>query len=125
MKKTLPITFFLLVILLPTKAKAQQIAFNEAFVHQDTRKKQKTSDEEPAIIVYPNPAKEYIVVKSKDPEREIKTVKFYTILGTLVNQFHINDQEKEIKLQNMKKGKYLLEYTMKDNTQQVIQIIKQ
>ncbi len=77
------------------------------------------------LIAYPNPAKDYIIVKSKDASLKIKSVAFYTILGMQVSEVNVNMNSGEIRLDRLKPGKYLMRYTLSDNTQKVTQIIKQ
>lgn len=77
------------------------------------------------ILAYPNPAKDFIIVKSKDASLKIKSVSFYTILGMQVSEVNVNMNSGEIRLDRLKPGKYLMRYTLSDNTQKVTQIIKQ
>ncbi len=77
------------------------------------------------LIAYPNPAKDFILLKAKDSSLKIKTVTFYSILGMQVAQFTINSNAAEIDLDRFRPGKYLIRYTLSDNTQKVTQIIKQ
>lgn len=77
------------------------------------------------IVAYPNPARDYIIVKSKDASLKIKSVAFYTILGMQVSEVNVNMSSGEIRLDKLKPGKYLMRYTLSDNTQKVTQIIKQ
>lgn len=77
------------------------------------------------LIIYPNPVKDYIIVKSKNPSVKVKSVVFYSILGMQVADYHINNVSSEIRLDRLQSGKYLLKYTLSDNTQKVLQIIKQ
>lgn len=77
------------------------------------------------LVVYPNPAKDFIIVKSKDSDLKIKSVTFYSILGMQVAEYAVNMYSGEIRLDKLKPGKYLMRYTMSDNTQKVTQIVKQ
>ncbi len=77
------------------------------------------------LVAYPNPAKDYIIVKSKDASLKIKSVAFYSILGMQVAEVNVNMNSGEIRLDKLKPGKYLMKYTLSDNTQKVTQIIKQ
>lgn len=77
------------------------------------------------MVAYPNPAKDFIIVKSKDSGLKIKSVTFYSILGMEVAQFAVNMNSGEIRLDKLRPGKYLMKYTMSDNTQKVTQIVKQ
>ena len=77
------------------------------------------------LVAYPNPAKDFIIVKSKDAGLKIKSVAFYSILGMQVAEVGVNMNSGEIRLDRLRPGKYLMKYTLSDNTQQVTQIIKQ
>ncbi|WP_251833888.1 MULTISPECIES: T9SS type A sorting domain-containing protein [Kaistella] len=77
------------------------------------------------MVAYPNPARDFIVVKSKDPLLKIKSVTFYSILGMQVAEYAVNMNSGEIRLDRLKPGKYLMRYIMSDNTQKVTQIVKQ
>ena len=77
------------------------------------------------LVAYPNPAKDFIIVKSKDSDLKIKSVTFYSILGMQVAEYAVNMNSGEIRLDKLKPGKYLMRYTMSDNTQKVTQIVKQ
>ncbi len=77
------------------------------------------------IVAYPNPAKDFIVVKSKDPSLKIKSVTFFSILGMQVAEYTVNMNSGEIRLDKLRPGKYLMRYTLSDNTQQITQIVKQ
>ncbi len=84
---------------------------------------QKTDDG--VLVAYPNPARDFIVIKSKDSNLKIKSVTFYSILGTQVAEYAVNRNSGEIRLDRLRPGKYLMRYTMSDNTQKVTQFIKQ
>lgn len=77
------------------------------------------------LIAFPNPAKDFIIVKSKDSNLKIKSVTFYSILGVQVAEYVVNMNSGEIRLDKLRPGKYLMRYTLSDNTQKVTQIIKQ
>ena len=77
------------------------------------------------MVAYPNPAKDFIIVKSKDASLKIKSVTFYSILGMEVAQYAVNMNSGEIRLDRLRPGKYLMKYTLSDNTQKVTQIVKQ
>lgn len=77
------------------------------------------------LVAYPNPAKDFIIIKSKDSAQKIKSVTFYSILGIEVATYNINMTSGEIRLDRLKPGKYLMRYIMSDNSQKVTQIIKQ
>ena len=50
---------------------------------------------------------------------------FYSILGMEVAQYAVNMNSGEIRLDRLRPGKYLMKYTLSDNTQKVTQIVKQ
>lgn len=77
------------------------------------------------IIAYPNPARDFIVIKSKDLSLKIKSVTFYSILGMQVAEYQVNKNADEIRLDKLRPGKYLMRYVLSDNTQKVTQIVKQ
>lgn len=77
------------------------------------------------VVAYPNPAKDFIIVKSKDTSLKIKTVTFYSILGMQLAEYAVNMNSGEIRLDKLKPGKYLMRYTLSDNTQKITQIVKQ
>lgn len=77
------------------------------------------------MVVSPNPARDFIVIKTKDANIKIKYVSFYSILGVQVAEYPVNMNSAEIRLDRLKPGKYLMRYILDDNTQRVTQIIKQ
>lgn len=77
------------------------------------------------LMAFPNPAKDFIIVKSKDSNLKVKSVTFYSILGMQVAEYVVNMNSGEIRLDKLRPGKYLMKYTLSDNTQKVTQIIKQ
>ncbi|MBB4806153.1 hypothetical protein HNP38_001425 [Chryseobacterium defluvii] len=77
------------------------------------------------LVAYPNPAKDFLVVKAKDSSLKIKNVIFYSILGTQVANYAVNKNSGEINIEKLKPGKYLIRYILSDNTQKVTQIVKQ
>ena len=77
------------------------------------------------LVAYPNPARDFIIVKSKDAAVKIKSVTFYSILGMQVAEYQINKNSEEIRLDKLRPGKYLMRYVLSDNTQKVTQIVKQ
>lgn len=81
--------------------------------------------EDPVLVAYPNPARDFIMVKSKDASLRIKSVTFYSILGMQVAEYQINKNSEEIRLDKLRPGKYLMRYVLSDNTQKVTQIVKQ
>lgn len=77
------------------------------------------------LVAYPNPTRDFIILKSKDADLKIKSVTFYSILGMQVLNVEVNMSTAEVRLEKLKPGKYLMRYLMSDNTQKVTQIIKQ
>lgn len=77
------------------------------------------------LLAYPNPAKDFIVVKAKDSSVKIKSVSFYSILGMQVLAYNVNMNAAEISLEKLRPGKYLMKYSLTDGTSKVKQIIKQ
>ncbi|TXF77737.1 T9SS type A sorting domain-containing protein [Chryseobacterium sp.] len=77
------------------------------------------------LVAYPNPARDFIIVKAKDSSVKIKSVTFYSILGMQMLQVNVNMNSGEINLEKLRPGKYLMRYIMTDNTQRITQIIKQ
>lgn len=118
MKKIL---FFLMFIgsllALPTSAKAQSP------YREPVPARQKSDDG--VLVAYPNPARDFIIVKSKLEGLKIKQVSFYSILGVKVADFSVNMSSGEIHIERLQPGKYLMRYIMADNTQKVIQVVKQ
>ncbi|MCT2409514.1 T9SS type A sorting domain-containing protein [Chryseobacterium antibioticum] len=77
------------------------------------------------LVAYPNPAKDFLLIKAKDSALKIKSVTFYSILGTQVANYAVNMNSGEINIEKLKPGKYLIRYILSDNTQKVTQIVKQ
>lgn len=77
------------------------------------------------LLAYPNPAKDFLVVKAKDPALKVKSITFYSILGTQVANYIVNMNTGEVNIEKLKPGKYLIRYVLSDNTQKVTQIVKQ
>ncbi|SHJ98956.1 T9SS type A sorting domain-containing protein [Epilithonimonas mollis] len=84
---------------------------------------QKTDDG--IVVASPNPAKDFLILKSKDNSTKIKSVTFFSILGVQVAEYVINSNNAELRLDKLRPGKYLMRYTLEDNTQKITQIIKQ
>jgi len=81
--------------------------------------------EDAVLVVYPNPARDQIMVKARDPQLQVRMVTFYSILGMQVAEYQINKNTAEIRLDRLRPGKYLMRYVLSDNTQKVTQIVKQ
>lgn len=77
------------------------------------------------LIAYPNPVKTSIFIKTKDSGIKVKTVAFYSILGTQVASYNLNANSAELNLEKLRPGKYLMRYILSDNTSKIKQIIKQ
>lgn len=95
----------------------------KAQIKEPTSTSQKSDDG--VLTAYPNPAKDFLMVKAKDSSLKIKNVSFYSILGTQVANYTVNSNSAEINIQKLKPGKYLIRYILSDNTQKVTQIVKQ
>ncbi|WP_417430147.1 T9SS type A sorting domain-containing protein [Halpernia sp.] len=117
MKKPLLLFIFFATFSFSISINAQQSAREVASISQKS--------DDGVLQAFPNPAKDFIILKSKDSNLKIKSVTFYSILGTEVAQFNVNKNSGEINLDRLKPGKYLMKYTMSDDTQKVTQIIKQ
>ncbi|OCK52635.1 secretion protein [Chryseobacterium sp. CBo1] len=105
---------------------AASIGFSDnlkAQIKEPTSNSQKSDDG--VLTAYPNPAKDFLMVKAKDSSLKIKNVSFYSILGTQVANYAVNNNSAEINIQKLKPGKYLIRYILSDNTQKVTQIVKQ
>ncbi len=99
------------------KVSAQSVDRGSMFTNQKS--------DDGVMVAYPNPARDFIIVKSKDASLRIKSVTFYSILGMQVAEYQINKNSEEIRLDKLKPGKYLMRYVLSDNTQKVTQIVKQ
>lgn len=77
------------------------------------------------LVAYPNPARDFLIIKAKEPNLKVKSVIFYSILGTQVANYSVNMNSGEINIEKLKPGKYLLRYILSDNTIKVTQIVKQ
>ncbi|WP_090082463.1 T9SS type A sorting domain-containing protein [Halpernia frigidisoli] len=117
MKKTLLLFIFFGTLTFSINAKAQQSA-------RDVSTSLSKSDDG-VLQAFPNPARDFIILKSKDASLTIKTVTFYSILGVQVAQYNVKMNSGQINLDKLRPGKYLMKYVMSDETQKVTQIIKQ
>jgi len=95
----------------------------QAQLKEPTSMSQKSDDG--VMIAYPNPARDFLIVKAKDSSLRIKSVTFYSILGMQVANYSVNMNSGEINIEKLKPGKYLIRYILSDNTQKVTQIVKQ
>lgn len=82
-------------------------------------------DDDAVVVAYPNPTKDFVVVKAKDSAVKIKQVTFYSVLGIQVADFVVNMNAGEIHIEKLKPGKYLMKYVLSNNVQKVTQIVKQ
>ena len=118
MKRTL---YFILcsvgLLMFSGEAKAQQT------LREPLSDSQKSDDG--VLVAYPNPTRDFIIVKAKNPMLKVKSVTFYSIIGTQVSETMVNMNTAEIRLDKLKPGKYLMKYTLSDNTQKVTQVVKQ
>ncbi|SDD90941.1 Por secretion system C-terminal sorting domain-containing protein [Riemerella columbipharyngis] len=83
------------------------------------------NNDPPVLMAYPNPAKDIIMLKANDPSIKIKNISFYSIIGVKAMELTVNQTYVEARLDRLQPGKYLVRYTLSDNTQSVKQIIKQ
>ena len=111
------VTFSVSFLMFSSEIKAQQT------LREPLSTSQKSDDG--ALVAYPNPTRDFIIVKAKNPMLKVKSVTFYSIIGTQVSETMVNMNTAEIRLDKLKPGKYLMKYTLSDNTQKVTQVVKQ
>ncbi len=111
------VTFSVSFLMFSGEAKAQET------LREPLSASQKSDDG--ALVAYPNPTRDFIIVKAKNPSLKVKSVTFYSIIGTQVLEVSANANSAEVRLDKLKPGKYLMKYTLSDNTQKVTQIVKQ
>ena len=111
------VTFSVSFLMFSCEAKAQET------LREPLSASQKSDDG--ALVAYPNPTRDFIIVKAKNPSLKVKSVTFYSIIGTQVLDISANSNTAELRLDRLKPGKYLMKYTLSDNTQKVTQIVKQ
>lgn len=111
------VTFSVSFLMFSGEAKAQET------LKEPLSASQKSDDG--ALVAYPNPTRDFIIVKAKNPSLKVKSVTFYSIIGTQVLEVSANANSAEVRLDKLKPGKYLMRYTLSDNTQKVTQIVKQ
>lgn len=114
---------FLLILTFITATSAFSALSAQTTMREPASSAQKSDDG--VLVAYPNPAKDFLIVKSKDSSLKIKSVSFYSILGMHIITNTVNSNTAEINVERLKPGKYLVRYIMSDNTQRVTQIIKQ
>lgn len=118
MKKNIFFVLFLIGFLMFSVAAKAQTTLREPLSSS-----QKSDDG--VLVAYPNPARDFIIVKAKNPSLKVVNVTFYSIVGTQVSEVLPNMNTAEIRLDKLRPGKYLMKYTLSDNTQKVTQIVKQ
>lgn len=111
------ITFSVSFLMFSGEAKAQET------LKESLSASQKSDDG--ALVAYPNPTRDFIIVKAKNSLLKVKSITFYSIIGTQALEISVNSNSAEIRLDKLKPGKYLMKYTLSDNTQKVTQIVKQ
>ena len=111
------VTFSVSFLMFSGEAKAQET------LREPLSASQKSDDG--ALVAYPNPTRDFIILKAKNPSLKVKSVTFYSIIGTQVLDISANSNTAELRLDRLKPGKYLMKYTLSDNTQKVTQIVKQ
>ncbi|WP_188618093.1 T9SS type A sorting domain-containing protein [Cloacibacterium rupense] len=111
------VTFSVSFLMFSGEAKAQET------LKEPLSASQKSDDG--ALVAYPNPTRDFIIVKAKNPSLKVKSIAFYSIIGTQVLEVSANANSAEVRLDKLKPGKYLMRYTLSDNTQKVTQIVKQ
>ena len=111
------VTFSVSFLMFSGEAKAQET------LREPLSTSQKSDDG--VLVAYPNPTRDFIIVKAKNPSLKVKSVTFYSIIGTQVLDISANSNTAELRLDRLKPGKYLMKYTLSDNTQKVTQIVKQ
>lgn len=114
MKKKLFYFIFLLTLL-----------YSEYGFSQSQSSFSSNTENEISVVTYPNPAKDYLYIKTNNPNIQIKNVSFYSILGNMVATMPINASYSEIRVDKLRPGKYILRYILSNNTQKIIQVIKQ
>jgi hypothetical protein len=80
------------------------------------------NDEMIGLKVFPNPAKDYLLIHS--PDTQLKTIKIYTLLGILVHQKETNLTNYKIDIAFLKKGTYFVQITNTDKKEAQIKLIK-
>jgi len=77
------------------------------------------------ILVYPNPVRDNVTLKVSEGNR-LKNIAIYSIVGKLVAEYKgLNQNSVNLRLNRLKPGKYLVKYTLSDNSQKATQLIKQ
>lgn len=111
------VTFSVSFLMFSGEVKAQQT------LREPLSTSQKSDDG--VLVAYPNPTRDFIIVKAKNSSLRVTAVTFFSIIGNQVLEISVNANTAEIRLDKLKPGKYLMKYTLSDNTQKVTQIVKQ
>jgi len=72
--------------------------------------------------IYPNPANDRVTIENKYKESFI--LKIYDLMGTLVRNELIQGDKKQINVEDLSNGVYIIEFTSKDETLQEKLIIQ-
>lgn len=75
-----------------------------------------------SLIVFPNPATNYVSIQS---DKEIKSILVYDYSGKLVRIIETNTFETTIDINELVKGFYSFTITMNDHSQKIIKVIKE
>lgn len=77
------------------------------------------------LVAYPNPTKNNLYLKVEDTNIKIQSVTFFSILGRPVATYQVNANSTKINLSTLRRGKYLMKYTLSNQESKVKQIVKQ
>ena len=98
------VTFSVSFLMFSSEIKAQQT------LREPLSTSQKSDDG--ALVAYPNPTRDFIIVKAKNSSLRVTAVTFFSIIGTQVLEISVNANTAEIRLDKLKPGKYLMKYTL-------------
>jgi len=85
---------------------------------------EKAKDISLEIVVYPNPATDYVKLKVENYETENLSYQLYNINGTLLENKKIEGNETSIVMRNLIQGTYFLKVTDKQKEIKTFKIIK-
>lgn len=85
---------------------------------------EKAKDISLEIVVYPNPATDYVKLKVENYESENLSYQLYNINGTLLENKKIESNETSIVMRNLIQGTYFLKVTDKQKEIKTFKIIK-
>jgi hypothetical protein len=85
---------------------------------------EESSDISLAIVVYPNPAKDFIRLKIVTPDVENISYQFYDINGSLIIGNKVVGPETDISIQNISPSTYFLKVNDKNKVLKTFKIIK-